>query len=379
MHVACLQENLKAALTAVLPATTAKIPPILETVRLAADDGQVTLTATNLETTITARLGAKIETPGACCIPAKVLAELVSGFPNDRVTLSLDGRTLTLRVGHYETTLDKLDADEFPNTPAIQATSDVPLSFLRDLAAFVAPAAATDDTRPVLRGVQVRLNGTAEALAADGFRLAQLEQALDGATIPAVSALIPAKTLIAAAKAFKSVDDGLIRIGTTQAADGPFAAAGACVIDAGDIQIVTRIIDGAFPNVATVIPDAYTTRVVVETQDLRQGVAIASVYAKRSAEVIKIQVAGPANDMGVGRLTLSANAAHVGSSTVLLDAMVAGADVTIALNAPFLAAALACITTPQVAIELQTPQAPAVFKPVGRDGYLQLIMPMSVK
>lgn len=380
MNFACLQENLKAALTAVLPAIAAKASmPILDTVKLVADDNRLTLTATNLETTITARIGAKIETPGACCVPAKVLNELVHGFPNDRITCALDGQLLTLTVGHYQTTVECLDVDDYPAIPQVQTTADAPLAFVRDLAALVAPVAATDDTRAALRGVKVSLNGTAEAMAADGFRLAVLEQALEGATIPAVSALIPARTLIAAAKALRTLDEQTVRIGVTQAAGDAFGKTTACLIDAGDIQVLTSIIDGSFPDVARAIPTQFTTRVVVETDELRKAVVVASVYAKRSAEVIKIAVEPPANDMGVGRLTLSANATSVGSSTVTIDAMVTGIETTIALKASFLAAALGCIATPQVAIELQTAQTPAVFKPVGRDGYLQLIMPMLVR
>jgi DNA polymerase-3 subunit beta len=365
----------------VLPAIAAKSTmPILDTVKLVVDDGRVTLTATNLETTISARLGAKVETPGACCVPAKVLAELVHGFPNDRIICALDGQILTLTVAHYQTTVECLDIDDFPNIPQVQATADAPLAFIRDLVTLVAPVASTDDTRAALRGVNVSLNGTAEAMAGDGFRLARLEHALEGATIPAVAALIPARALHAAGKALKTLDEQPVRIGVTKAAAGDaFGAVSACVIDAGDIQIITSIIDGTFPDVARVIPEQFTTRVVIETEELRKAVVVASIYAKRSAEIIKINVEPPAGELGAGRLTLSANALSVGSSTVTLDAMVAGISTTIALKASFLAAALGCISTPQVALDVQSAQSPAVFKPVGLDTYLQIVMPMTVR
>lgn len=380
MKLALLQENLKAALTTVLPAVATKSQPILETVKLSAEGGTLTLTATNLETTIIARCVAKVDVLGERCVPAKLLAELVGQLPNDRVTIEEMGSgALRLCCAHYDATLESRDASDFPTTPALHTTADVPLAFVRDVASLVAPIAATDDSRPALRGVMLRLSTVAEADAADGFRLARLGKELEGETIPAIAALIPAKTLQSAAKALKACETDMVRIGVTSADAGPFDAAGAFMLDAGDVQIITRLIEAAFPDVGRVIPTKYTTRIVVETDALQHAVAVAAIYAKRSSGVLKLQATPPENDMGPGMLVLSANAVSVGESTVALDAMVHGEPAHIALNAEYVAAGLACITTPQVAIELQTAQNPAVLRPVGIDGYVQVIMPMTVR
>ena len=379
MNLAVLQENLKAALATVMPAVATKSQPILETVRLDAQDNALTLTATNLETTIVARCAAKIEASGARCVPAKLLAELVAGLPNDRVMIEHIAQQVRFRCAQVEATLDTLDAEEFPTTPTLRTTADLPITFVRSLATLVAPLAATDTVRPALCGVALRLDTIAEASAADGHRLARLSQELEGATIPPLDALIPAKMLIAAAKALKGIESEYIRIGVSGSATDAFGSASACVLDAGGVQIVTRLIDATYPNAAAAIPTSSTTRVILDTRELRQALAIAAVYAARSSGVVKLQIDPAPTDLSPGRVTLSANAASVGASTITLDAMVVGPATQIALNVGLLADGAGCMSTPQMAIELQTAARPAVLRPVGRDDYFQVIMPMSIR
>lgn len=384
MKLAVLQENFKAALAAVMPSVATKASMlVLETIKLTADETGLRLTATNLETTIVARCGAKVEEPGSTCVPAKLLNELVAGFPNDRLTMSLTGDTLRFCIARYETTLKTMDADEFPITPAITRRAEMPLPILRNAAVQVAPMAAKEDGRPVLMGVRLRLNGVAQLESADGFRATQLEHALEGSVDPAIDVIIPAKCLLAAAKAFKALKDGkddlLLQIGTSPAsADALGGQPAQLLFDSGDVQVITRLIDGEFPDVAKVFPKAHTCRIVVDQRELLQAVDVASIYAARSSGVLKLEANGPEGDLGYGRLTLSANANSVGDSVVFLDAQIIGSG-KIAINAAFLADALNAITTPQIAIELQAPQNPAVLRPVGIDGYIHVIMPMTVR
>lgn len=379
MRFAVLQENVKAALSAVLPAV-GKGQAILETVKIDVTD-RLTLTTTNLDMAIIARCAAKVEAGGTACVPAKLLSDIIAGLPNDRITLSLVDDVLTLQCAAYQTTIKVLDPEDFPTVPHVTARADIPLELLRQAAAQVVPAAATSDTRPALTGVHLTLDTVAQAEAADGYRVARLGAELAGRIDPALNVLVPAKTIAAAAKAFRGLDDDLaLCIGTAPGAGDAFGGTPAqLLLDAGDIQVLTRLIDGTFPQIDAVIPVKFTTRVVVEARELRQAVVVAALYAARSAGVVKLQALPAEGDLGYGKVVLSANAAEVGESVVTLSAMVAGPLGQIALNAAYLADALAAITTPQVALELTTPQAPAVFRPVGADGYVHLIMPMMVR
>lgn len=379
MQLAVLQDNLRAALAAVMPAIpTRSTLPILETIRFIADENRLTLTATNLEMAITTRCAAKIEKPGSACVPAKLLQELINGFPNDRIDLSLDTYTLTLRAGRYQTTIKCRDAEDYPVIPAVTPRAELPLALLRQAASHVALAAEVNGTRPVLGGVHVVLNGVARYEAADGYRLAQLDQALEGSIDPMIDVIIPAKALATVAKAFKGQEDAPVRIGTSQSGGDAFGPANQLLFDVGNVQVVTRLIDGKFPDIEKVIPTNYATRIIVEAREFKQALAIAEVYASQSSNIVKFQ-ATSGGELAPGKLTLSANAAEVGESIITVDAMVHGGDCAIALNVNYVAQALGCIDTPQVAIELKSPQAPAVFRPIGADGYLHIVMPMSIR
>ncbi len=179
MNVSCLQENLKRGLATVGHAVAAKSTlPVLSNILLTTDNGRLRLQATNLEIAMTCWLGAKIETEGSVTIPAKLLSDFVSNLPNDAVQLTLDERTQTVQVtcARSVANIKGIEADEFPSIPSIDAdepTVLLPPDLLKTAIDQVAFAAASDDTRPVLAGVLLRMQGnTATLSASDGFRLA---------------------------------------------------------------------------------------------------------------------------------------------------------------------------------------------------------------
>ncbi|HRC77549.1 MAG TPA: DNA polymerase III subunit beta, partial [Kouleothrix sp.] len=167
MKLSCLQENLKRGLAIVGHAVAGKSTlPVLSNILLASDDGRLKLAATNLEIGITCWIGAKIEDEGAVTVPAKLLSDVVSGLPNDKISLVLDQRTQTvgLKCARYEASIKGIEADEFPVIPTIsdaEPTASFPPALLREAIDQVAFAAASDDTRPVLAGVLMRLRGKA--------------------------------------------------------------------------------------------------------------------------------------------------------------------------------------------------------------------------
>jgi DNA polymerase-3 subunit beta len=143
-------------------------------------------------------------------------------------------------------------------------------------------------------------------------------------------------------------------------------------------DLVSRLIDGKFPDFERIIPADHTTRTVLETQELTKAVKLASFFANASQNIVKITVE-PGGDMGPGKLVISANAAEVGDNTGELDGMVHGEGGQIALNVKYLAEALNAMKTAQVALEMQTPQSPGVLKPVGQEGYVHIVMPMTIR
>jgi DNA polymerase-3 subunit beta len=377
MKLTCLQENLKRGLATVSHAVAGKSTlPVLSNVLLATDGGRLKLAATNLEVGITHWIGAQVQEEGAVTVPAKLLADVVGGLPNDKVTLTLDVRTQTVNVqcGRFTSNIKGIEADEFPTIPTIadkEPAASLPPDVLREAIDQVAFAAATDDSRPVLAGVLVRLRDNRLYLAAaDGFRLATRVVNLPEPVAQHTEFIVPARALSELARIAGDAE-GPVTITVTPGGSQ-------VLFHTENTELVSRLIDGKFPDVERIIPQQFATRTVLETSDLAKAVKLASYFANASQNVVKLTME-PGGELGPGRLVISANAAEVGDNTGELDGMVHGEGGQIALNVKYLAELLGSVKAAQIALETQTPSSPGVFKPVGQDGYIHIIMPMSIR
>ncbi|PDV99407.1 DNA polymerase III subunit beta [Candidatus Chloroploca asiatica] len=377
MKLTCLQDNLKRGLATVSHAVAGKSTlPVLSNVLLATDEGRLKLAATNLEVGITHWIGAQIQEEGAVTVPAKLLADVIGSLPNDRVTLTLDARTQTLKVecGRFTSNIKGIEADEFPTIPSItgqEPLTSLPPDVLREAIDQVVFAAATDESRPVLAGVLVRLNDTRLFFAAaDGFRLATRIVPLPEPVTRQSEFIVPARTLAELAR-IASETQGQVSI--------TVATGGSQVLfHTETTELVSRLIDGRFPDVERIIPQQHTTRSVLETSELAKAVKLASYFATASQNVVKLTME-PGGELGPGRVIISANAAEVGDNTGEIDGMIQGEGGQIALNVKYLTELLGAIKSAQITFETQSPQSPGVFKPVGQDGYIHIIMPMSIR
>ncbi|WP_129628679.1 DNA polymerase III subunit beta [Candidatus Oscillochloris fontis] len=377
MKLTCLQENLKRGLATVSHAVAGKSTlPVLSNVLLATDGGRLKLAATNLDVGITHWIGAQVQEEGAITVPAKLLADVIGGLPNDHVTLTLDARTQTVKIecARYTSNIKGIEAEEFPIIPTVSdrapAVSLSPAT-LREAIDQVAFAAASDDSRPVLAGVLVRLRENRLTFAAaDGFRLATRIVQLPDAVAQQQEFIVPARSLVELARI---AADSEGQISLTMSPGG-----GQALFHTENTELVSRLIDGKFPDFERIIPSQYLTRSVLDTSELAKAVKLASFFANPSQNVVKLTIE-PGGELGPGRLVISANAAEVGDNTGEIDGMIHGEGGQIALNVKYLADALAAIKTAQVALETQGSQNPGVFKPVGQEGYVHIVMPMSLR
>jgi DNA polymerase III subunit beta len=377
MKVSCLQENLKRGLSIVGHAVAAKSTlPVLSNILMTTENGRLRLQATNLEIGITHWIGAKVEQEGAVTIPAKLLNDFVSNLPNDRVEMTLDERTQTMHVtcARSEANIKGIEADEFPTIPVVETdepTVRIDPGVLRTAINQAAFAAAADDTRPVLAGVLLKLQGnTATFSATDGFRLAVKTIELPEPVAVAQEVIVPARALTELARVLGDAENP-VEISITP-------SGGQVLFHTDTTDLVSRLIDGKFPDYQRIIPKQYSTRAVLDRNTFVQNARQASVFATSSANIAKL-VLESGGDWGPGRLTLSANAAEVGDNKSELEGQITGEGGQIALNIKFLQEALAAIETPQVAFEMQTASTPGVFRPVGDDSLLVIVMPMTVR
>ena len=377
MKVSCLQENLRRGLLIVSHAVASKSTlPVLSNILLTTDNGRLRLQATNLEIGITCWIGAKVEDEGSVTVPAKLLSDFVSNLPNDTVVLDLDERTQTvhLRCARSEANIKGIEADEFPAIPSVDAdepTVSIAPDVLRKAIDQVAFAAASDDTRPVLAGVLLKLQGnTATFSASDGFRLAIKTIDLPEPVRTAQEVIVPARALIELSRIIGDSDQPVEMTITP--------SGGQVLFHTENVDLVSRLIDGKFPDLQRVVPKGYATRAVMDRSSYLQAAKQASVFATSSANIVKVSLEGGA-EWGPGRMMLSANAAEVGDNKTELEGQITGEGGQIALNVKFLQETLGAIDTPQVALEMQTQAAPGVFRPVGDDSLLIIVMPMTIR
>jgi DNA polymerase-3 subunit beta len=368
VKLSVMQENLARGLSVVSRAVSSRSTlPVLANVLLRTEDAGLKLTATNLEIGITYWVPGKIETDGATTVPARLLTDLVSSLPgSERVDLELQGAdTLHLRCGRFATHVKGIDADEFPTiqTAGERPTTRVSQKVMKHALEEVIFAAASDEARPILTGVLAKFEGSKLTLAAaDNYRIAvRTIDILD--PVEAASVVIPARALAELARILTDTDDP-VELVLAQARNQ-------VLFHLEGVDLVSRLIDGQFPNYQTVLPATHATRAELDREELLRAVRPAALIASSSANIVKLQVGG---EDGVGVVVTAT--ADVGDYTGDVEAAIEGDATTIAFNARYLNDVLSNVQADRFALELNGPLSPGVFRPVGDDGYVHVVMPV---
>ena len=376
MKLSCLQENLNRGLSVVGRAVATRTTlPITNNVLLATDQSQLKLAATNLEMAISCWIGAKVEEEGAITVPARLLSEFISSLPSDKVDISLSPRTKTLglRCARFEARISGIDAKDFPPIPKVEGgiATKVEVEALRQGITQVVFAAATEESRPVLTGVNAEFDGDLLTLAAaDGFRLAVYKLPITVAVSEKTAVIIPARTL---AELNRLVAEQEEAVEITVNPDKSQA-----LFRLKNIELVSQLIQGTFPNYAQLIPQSYNTRAVISVVDFLRAAKTASIFARDGSGIVRLVVA-PGGELTPGKLIVSARSEEIGDDVGEIDAIVEGEEAKIAFNGKYLTDVLSVLHEAQVALETTNPSSPGVVRPVGVDNYIHVVMPMFVQ
>lgn len=379
MKVQVLQENLQRGLSIVGRAVaTRSTLPITANVLLATDKGRLKLAATDLDIAISSWVGAKIDEEGATTVPSRLIGDFVSSLPPATVSLEIPERSrqMKLECARNESTINAMDAEDFPRVPEIKDGVSLQLDpkALRRAIERVEFAAASDDSRPVLTGVHMKVDGTRLTLAsADGFRLAVADITLPTAPGEPIEVIIPARALRELSRLIAEASEPIeIRV-NTQRTQVLFAMT--------DIEMVAQLIQGTFPNYNQLIPADYSTRCVVDVDEFKREARIAAIFARDGSGIIRLQLA-PGSGMP-GQLTISARADEIGDNEGKIDAEVEGEGSKIAFNSRYLSDVLGALSG-KVALEMTSPSSQGVFRALKPDGtaegdYVHVVMPMFVQ
>jgi DNA polymerase-3 subunit beta len=376
MKLSCLQENLSRGLGIVGRAVATRTTlPITNNVLLATDQSRLKLVATNLEMAISYWLGAKVEEEGAITVPARLLAEFANSLPNERIDINLAPKTkvLGLKCARFEARISGVDARDFPPVPTVGdgITTKVEVEALRQAISQVVFAAATEESRPVLTGVDARFEESLLTLAAaDGFRLAVFKMPLAAPVSQKAEVIIPARTLSELNRLIGDAEE------TVDITLNPNKSQ--ILFRLKDIELVSQLVQGTFPQYTQLIPQTFSTRAVVDVAEFLRATKTASIFARDGSGIVRLVVTAGA-DVTPGKMTVSARSEELGEDVGEIDAVVEGGEAKIAFNGKYLTDVLSVLRESRVALEATSPSSPGVIRPVGVDNYIHVVMPMFVQ
>jgi len=320
-------------------------------------------------------IGAKIEEEGSITVPARLLTDFVNSLPSEKVDINLSRstKTLELRCARFEARVSGTDAKDFPPIPKVDdgAALKIDVESLRQGINRVAFAAATEESRPVLTGVDAQVDGKLLTLAAaDGFRLAVYKLPLPTKVAEKAEVIIPAKTLAEVSKLAAEQDEPVEIMVNSNKSQVMFRLK--------NIEIVSQLVQGNFPQYSQLIPQGQNTRVVLDAAAFLRAAKTASIFARDGSGIVRI-VISKGEELTPGKVIISARSEEIGDDVGEIDAVVVGEDAKIAFNGKYLMDVLSALHESEVSLEVTNPSSPSVIRPVGTDNYIHVIMPMFVQ
>lgn len=364
MKVVILQKNLDKALTTVSRLIQANNSlPVLNNVLLVTSNGRLELQATNLELSISYKIGAKVEKKGSISVPARLFSDLIHSLKDEKIQLVQSKDNLDIHTSQLNSTVNGINASEFPKVPNITAKQQFTIDAKKILDAFeyVVPAVSLDESRPVLSGVYCKIdNSTLTVAATDSYRLAQYS--LTQVSEDSIEIIVPYRTILELIRIVKSDDIKSVEVGITS---------NEIIFSTEDFSLTSQLIEGSYPDYTKIIPDKSSTTIVVEKDDLQSALKVASLFSRENANTITIQ-------SDKKEIHIHSEGAQVGTNISKVPARIDGDKTSINLNARYLIDSLNTINSTSVKISLNDKLDPCVLSSTDKKNTqnFHIIMPL---
>ena len=367
MKFQCERENLINGLQQCQRAISTKsMLPILSGILIKSDGKTLNLSATDLEISVRTSIDVETKEAGSLVVPAKLILDILTNLDEEKVEISLikEKGQLEILAGESRFDLNIFFEEDFPKIPESQGepTCDLDADKIGVMIKEVAKAASRDDAKPMLTGVLVEMEPTSiKMVATDSYRLAIGEDKLDRGPGGNVSIIIPARSLRELNRIIATSDKHTVSV---------FLTDNQVIFRIGGVELISRLIEGEFPNYKQILPEGYEKKIRVNKGRFLGATKRVSLLAQNNTPV-KVTTA---NNM----MVISANTQDVGEATERMDVEFPGEEIKIAFNPQYLIDGITSVEGDELVIEVLDPLKPALIKPVEKDDFLYLIMPIRV-
>jgi DNA polymerase-3 subunit beta len=363
MRISVEREDLLCAIQAVIGAVTQKNTlPILSNILFEANSDNIKITATDLDIGITATIQAKVEDDGAVTVSAKRFADIIKELPDSEVEITAKkNNTIIIKTNTASFKILTTPKDEFPQLPKPTTTQEVTVTQkdLKRMLSMTAFAISKDETRYVLNGIcfTVTKKGI-KLIATDGRRLAIIEQKQNIDTQEEKKYIIPAKT----------TQELLRNLNDTQQVEILFSK-NQVTFYLNNLHIVSRLIEGEFPDYKQAIPKEAENKLIIERNRLIPAIKRAGLLITPESQAIKLHLTR-------NRLTISKTTPEIGETKEEIEVKYIGNELLIGFNPAYLLEALKNINQEMIELELTGPEKPGVIRT--GENYVYIVLPMQI-
>jgi DNA polymerase-3 subunit beta len=344
--------------------------PILSNMLLVADEKGIEIIATDLEIGLRGRYAADVEKSGAVTVSAKKMFEIVRELPEEDVQIRVEeGNWVKIVSGHSQFKLVGLPKEEYPSMPDVAEEGMITMDgvTLRDMIKKTLYAAGENDARYVLNGLYVHLSPAKGGLnirmvGTDGHRLSMIDRIVE-AKHKEESVIVPKKAMIELRRLLEedSSQEGF-QIGFSK---------NHALFKRDGLVMVSKLIDGNYPNYQQVLPTQNTKKVAVSKDIFTHAVKRVSILSKEKTNAVKLQ-------LEKNTLLLSTNNPEVGEANEELSIDYTGESISIGFNSRYLMDVLMAMDRDTITLELNDSLSPCLVKEEGNDAYKCVVMPMRV-
>lgn len=361
MKLQVTQENLSKALSSVARVANSRgTLPILSNVLLKTVDGRLSIAATNLDIAITHYIGSKVAEEGSITVPARLMQDFVSSLPGGVIELKLDDYKLHINADKYNSTINGISAEDYPVMPAIDNGKSwkIPGKLLKQALQQVVVAASSDEARPVLTGVYWHTyEGKLYMVATDSYRLAEkslisIDQEVD--------LLIPASALQDLLRILGDHDEEVTVTHDDQQV----------LFTVGDVELVTRLIEGKYPDYRKLIPRTFASDATLKQKELVNITKVSSLFARESAGSVTLNL-----DAEQQLVSIRSIASQIGENTASASATITN-EGAITLNSRYILDALHALSGEDVRVAFNGKLEPCILNDPNAKDYLHVIMPL---